>query len=266
MAESHQRPGRAAEPAAGVAGDCRFAGHGRARRARRLRSGADSGGAQRRAGLSAIPRRAQARRTLDAGRGGPLPAAEGDRGALGRDGDSAPAGHSASFAGGGHVRIAAIRSRNCRPRAAASIWATTSPGRASPATWPRSCGRWTCWCCPASSARGCRWSCWRRWPPACRWWPRDVAGIPEAIRHGRDGVLVTPGDRRGPRPGDCRRGWRPLRLVGASHQRAGASCPALLRSRHGRRRGGRVSRSARSRRDPESSRPLPSCGYEGILP
>ena len=71
-----------------------------------------------------------------------------------------------------------------------------------------------------------------------------VAGIPEAIRHGRDGVLVTPGDAE-----DLARAiadvvgghydWSALRA-----QRLCAARPALLRSRHGGRRGRRVSRIA----------------------
>ena len=71
-----------------------------------------------------------------------------------------------------------------------------------------------------------------------------VAGIPEAIRHAQDGVLVESGRCGRPRPGDCRRDCRPLRLVGAACQCDGPACRLFFRSRHGRRRGRSVSRGA----------------------
>ena len=60
-----------------------------------------------------------------------------------------------------------------------------------------------------------------------------VAGTPEAIRHGRDGLVVEPGDAARLGRGHRRRGRGPAGLGGDAPQRDRASGRLFLRSRHG---------------------------------
>ena len=77
---------------------------------------------------------AEARRMLDAGSCGPVPAAQGNRGPVGGHCHPAEPRSAGALAGGGDIRVARISGRNRRPRRAAPTRPSTSPGPASPAT------------------------------------------------------------------------------------------------------------------------------------